>query len=1753
MNKKKYVVAVVEGLTTKDLDKELSAPTGSSTVPHRAVELYDPRHENPRMTDWLLTDEEAAALRKDERVFFVNPKCTSPLSTYSNDLDKTQYAQFWAYDTHDHLVNPNSFAGLHYFNAICTKGDVRNAGLYMHSQQDRTNIDPLNTHEGLNDNVLVNNTEGLAAGQYDFGQGLIDVNDYVQGYNAVMRVCGTNTHRWEYDGEGVDWVCIDSGIYASHPEFADEDGNTRVQKIDWYGEAISRDDYATDTLYNQAKNAAALGINDEPRMDHNGYENDEESGQHGTHVTSIACGKKHGWAKKAHIYVCPYPWLENDKVLAGEEVTVTEKLAKAFDLVLAWHKNKTNGRPTVLNLSIGLNYQTNAMWWNANYRGQDIPSPFKSGDADRTLFDSDDYLRTLDGELWLPVSSGEWDAKEAEIDAEDYDGPWTDVKYYMADQYWTNTIQGVEWRKHVDFAIDNKFAWNYGLNGNDLSSLMHKNHVEREYVRDADGNLVMGDDGQWETIVLGERSSPVGLHHKQRGNWATDVNTGVVDGMDIQLAYEQMIQEGMHVVTAADNSNQFHAVENAEDMDCDVFDGAELAHQDWNNYVDATTQPERPHGDARSRVMYDQPHLRVYPQRPPIPYHKDSLNVGSLGTRKISSNYNELTNKIVKSKFSSYGPAVNIYACGEDIIAAAAVKRHNSWHDTFTPYETDVEKYPELDGYYNLIQGGTSMAAPQVSGIMCQYIQKYPNKSPSEIRQIMIKESMPARHIEKGFVGGGNDPYSWFKIHNDKQDQGYIDKQTPYDAYMYYLDDYGGATDPVKFPNQNGAGPINVVVSPYSGTGSLTIENSGDTHDADTGKAKRLHLISGDVFNYPELQYVTDTGRVKLTLYNVDVDVSPIPNLPVTIKVENLNNGEINYYTNKFGSDGYIITDDLNLDVDTYGYAITADVMGTYFVDTLYIGDSTKVISPDQVTIADDTVAGTAVYTVNTLYPDDVIELDASSSPYVQLDPNTGIITLSEDTDIDVRSEYSFTINTTKLGGSNTTSKTIKIVVQSTEIIGPYLSQDPIFNNGVNTNNDKIHAEEVRDFKNELVGLNVLYDQGFDSSILSRISLYFTDALNAPPYNIEVIKSEGFDDNVFDVTVLAGFTTSGDVKSQNVSISVNDFSNLSEHDFTVIFRLTDSEGNTKDFTINLTVFDGSVPLWRGNVIDPLDLTENVDYANTIIYETYADGVNDYDIVSYEMCNGTGDVINDEFFYVDKVEKQLDDGSYVTAAQVRLKKPVDYEDSRTYQNAYTYNLLATQSNGGSSIKPVSHTVIDVMDTFEAGLEVQSSYIVDYGFFKAMVLDEDVATGTVLGTVAVTNFGALLDEDLMLITPTVAGQNIDTTPVSLVKHDTYESTWNIVVDSSLDYESDPTFNLIFDISFVNPADGQSENINEGMAVQVQNVDDTGPVFSGPTAYNFLSDQAVDSVLFTATAPDSTDDIVSNPVTFSKNFEIIMGAATSFLDVASNGEVTLAQDFVNSKTIVLSIKATDAAGNDTSRVYTIVVDNAPSGKIDLSTFQYIPTEVLQGLGGGHTDQTDDWYTLLVEYENPTTYNTGYVIIGAEVTANPFYENDFAIAAWQVLDADGNVLYTYSAYNYMSQSTTTNQSLSQLKTPLDSFNDYTWAQLGSLSNGQGGTNARWHRGYSTGSSNTGPNNGPYSMEFSGAINVSPNYRPSQYSPSPYLFHEASGSNRFGYRTYLRNSNPMTLPREGQIRIIYFNSGTNIDGDKSLLIGMTD
>ena len=164
--------------------------------------------------------------------------------------------------------------------------------------------------------------------------GLRRTNDLTNLYTGDTA---PGNYNYTLEGNGVDVVIQDSGIQFAHEEWNDPQGNQRLRRINWFTEA-------------QLAGTQPGGF----YSDYDG---------HGTHVAGIVAGKSYGWGKNADIYTMKLQGLEGPTD-PGSGIPVSS----SFDLIKGWHNNKTDNRPTVVNMSWGyVGYYNQIV--GGNYRG----------------------------------------------------------------------------------------------------------------------------------------------------------------------------------------------------------------------------------------------------------------------------------------------------------------------------------------------------------------------------------------------------------------------------------------------------------------------------------------------------------------------------------------------------------------------------------------------------------------------------------------------------------------------------------------------------------------------------------------------------------------------------------------------------------------------------------------------------------------------------------------------------------------------------------------------------------------------------------------------------------------------------------------------------------------------------------------------------------------------------------------------------------------------------------------------------------------------------------------------------------------------------------------------------------------------------------------------------------------------------------------------------------------------------------------
>jgi subtilisin family serine protease len=125
---------------------------------------------------------------------------------------------------------------------------------------------------------------------------------------------------------------------------------------------------------------------------------------------------------------------------------------------------------------------------------------------------------------------------------------------------------------------------------------------------------------------------------------------------------------------------------------------------------------------------------QVFTHRPGSPYSPDAINVGASGVNVFQRD--DLGGIFLDTiwTLSTRGPAVDIFAPGENIMSA-----YTSTPELFFRLNA---QYPENLNYKQAILTGTSMSAPQITGIVARLAQIGHKFSPEEMKRKLQSESV---------------------------------------------------------------------------------------------------------------------------------------------------------------------------------------------------------------------------------------------------------------------------------------------------------------------------------------------------------------------------------------------------------------------------------------------------------------------------------------------------------------------------------------------------------------------------------------------------------------------------------------------------------------------------------------------------------------------------------------------------------------------------------------------------------------------------------------------------------------------------------------------------------------------------------------------------------------------------------------------------------------------------------------------------
>jgi len=231
------------------------------------------------------------------------------------------------------------------------------------------------------------------------------------------------------------------------------------------------------------------------------------------------------------------------------------------------------------------------------------------------------------------------------------------------------------------------------------------------------------------------------------GTYRPDIGTGYYmfgrKYASIDADVEQLINNGIHVCTAAGNNYQ----------KIDTPGGV-----DYNNYVTAGSSYVYYHR-GKSPSIFEGGNTLESSLSSPSADINEGFDVGALDNTSVLSGSTYLDRK---TSFSDSGPAVEIYTVGRYVISAQPTSASTSyyWDSNFKQ-----AKY-----------SGTSMAAPQMCGMIGLLAQAHPDWTPAQIKKYFISNSQALMYdtgntndyTTTNTIHGGNNRVAYFPMNGQK-------------------------------------------------------------------------------------------------------------------------------------------------------------------------------------------------------------------------------------------------------------------------------------------------------------------------------------------------------------------------------------------------------------------------------------------------------------------------------------------------------------------------------------------------------------------------------------------------------------------------------------------------------------------------------------------------------------------------------------------------------------------------------------------------------------------------------------------------------------------------------------------------------------------------------------------------------------------------------------------------------------------------
>ena len=635
---------------------------------------------------------------------------------------------------------------------------------------------------------------------------------------------------------------------------------------------------------------------------------------------------------------------------------------------------------------------------------------------------------------------------------------------------------------------------------------------------------------------------------------------------------------------------------------------------------------------------------------------------------------------------------------------------------------------------------------------------------------------------------------------------------------------------------------------------------------------------------------------------------------------------------------------------DTYDFVVVAtDAAGNSSEQSVSLSinnmDETapSISSETAVSVDENSGAGQAVYTAVASDDADVsagvsFSLAEGSDSALEIDADTGVVTLADDPDQEAQSEYSFTVIASD--GVNQSTQAVTLTVNDLDEYGPVITSADSASLDENTGADQVVYTATADDSSDVSdGVTFSLAEGSDAALSIDASsgavtladnpdadtqdtysfaVVATDAAGNPsdaqsvtvsinnldeaaPTITSGDQAASIDENsgsqiVYVATstdsddVSAGETTYSLAEGSDSALAINastgevllttspDHESQSEYSFTVV--ATDAVGNVSDSqTVTLSVNDLDEVAATVTSSDSADaITENSG-AGQVVYTATADDSGDVSGgFTYSLAAGSDDALS--------IDSQT--------GAVTLSDDPNFEA----KDDYSFTVVVTDDAGNVSEGQSVSFSINNLDEVAATITSAGS---------AGSVDENSGANTVIYT-AVANDSSDISGG---VTFSLVGGSDPALSIDA-------NTGAVTLDNDTDFEVQSTY------SFIVVATDAAGNVSLGKPVTltVNNLDEVGPaITSGDSAADLNENSGADQWVYTATADDSAD--ISGGVTFSLadgsdgfSIDAATGAVSTNADFAADAESSTEQGF--------TVVATDAAGNSSEQAVTLTINN-------------------------------------------------------------------------------------------------------------------------------------------------------------------------------------------------------------------------------------